>query len=201
MTKRNYTGFTMIEILLVFAIGGMIFAMVFLALPGLMANRRDSERRDDVMLLINRLKNFQANNNRGALPSVPSVDIMFDGDGNIIESGNGGAGEWIEFYKDYMGDNFLDPDGQKYKLEVLKCNVDENIGGTGVGSACLYDKSDTTTGVSDIISTDGFAANDYTMHVVIQAKCDGTNAVKSNNNRNVAVVYRLEQADVFCSNS
>ena len=65
---NNRKGFTIIEVSLVLAIAGMIFMMAFLVLPGLWASERDAERRDDMIKFVNNLKNFQTNNNRGALP-------------------------------------------------------------------------------------------------------------------------------------
>lgn len=178
MEKKNFSGFTLVEILLVFAVGGLIFAMAFIALPGLMSNRRDSERRDDVLLLINRLKNFQANSNRGSLPEMTGATLIANGSGDT---------EWDKFYNDYMGDSFLDPDGTPYSLLIVKC------GASKLGEEC--------GGTASVINSQNFAENGYKMYVVVQAKCDATKAVKSANSRNVAVLYKLERADVFCSNS
>ena len=42
MTKKdNKKGFTIIEVVLVLAIAGLIFAMVFIALPALQRSQRD----------------------------------------------------------------------------------------------------------------------------------------------------------------
>ena len=62
-------GFTIAEVALVIAIGGLIFLMAMLALPGLRASQRDAERREDVMFLVGKIKDYQSNN-RGALPST-----------------------------------------------------------------------------------------------------------------------------------
>ena len=59
MEEKNFDGFTMIEAVLTLAIGGLIFSLVFLALPSVLANARDGERRDDLLLTVNKLKNFQ----------------------------------------------------------------------------------------------------------------------------------------------
>lgn len=53
MTKPNKTqGFTIIEVVLVLAIAGLIFLMVFIALPALQRSQRDTQRRDDVARFI-----------------------------------------------------------------------------------------------------------------------------------------------------
>ena len=45
LTKK---GFTIIEVVLVLAIAGLIFLMVFLALPALQRSQRDTQRKQDV---------------------------------------------------------------------------------------------------------------------------------------------------------
>ena len=53
---ENKTGFTIIEVVLVLAIAGLIFIMVFVALPALQRSQRDTGRREDVMNLISEVK-------------------------------------------------------------------------------------------------------------------------------------------------
>ena len=45
-------GFTIIEVVLVLAIAGLIFLAVFLALPALQRNQRDTQRKNDMSRLI-----------------------------------------------------------------------------------------------------------------------------------------------------
>jgi len=45
---KNKQGFTIIEVVLVLAIAGLIFLMVFIALPALQRGQRDTERRQDL---------------------------------------------------------------------------------------------------------------------------------------------------------
>ena len=45
-SKTHQSGFTIIEVVLVLAIAGLIFLVVFLALPQLQRSRRDTARRD-----------------------------------------------------------------------------------------------------------------------------------------------------------
>ena len=61
-------GFTIIEVVLVLAIAGLIFLMVFVALPALQRNQRDTQRRDDVSRVVSQLQNYSTNN-RGSLPT------------------------------------------------------------------------------------------------------------------------------------
>jgi hypothetical protein cdiviTM7_02704 len=54
LTKK---GFTIIEVVLVLAIAGLIFLMVFLALPALQRSQRDAQRKQDVAMVVTALHN------------------------------------------------------------------------------------------------------------------------------------------------
>ncbi|MBC7868851.1 type II secretion system protein [Candidatus Saccharibacteria bacterium] len=62
-------GFTIIEVVLVLAIAGLIFLMVFIALPALQRNQRDSQRKNDLSRAQTALVSYQSNN-RNASPGV-----------------------------------------------------------------------------------------------------------------------------------
>lgn len=106
MKKSNskaLNGFTIIEVTLVLAIAGLIFMMIFIALPALQRSQRDAQRRDDVMHYLDELKAYQQNN-RGSLPS----------DSNA----------WTKFMRSYLGDSFIDPSGGNYTQKVVSCGAD-----------------------------------------------------------------------------
>lgn len=65
--QNKEKGFTIIEVVLVLAIAGLIFLMVFIALPALQRSQRDTQRRDDVSRFVSQLNSY-ATNNRGELP-------------------------------------------------------------------------------------------------------------------------------------
>ena len=71
-------GFTIIEVVLVLAIGGLIFLMVFVALPALQAGQRDSARKNDVSIVSTAVTNF-ISNNRGNFPSVTQLKAYVQG--------------------------------------------------------------------------------------------------------------------------
>ena len=73
--KNKEKGFTIIEVVLVLAIAGLIFLMVFIALPALQRGQRDTQRRDDVSRFVSQLTSY-ATNNRGALPATGSIDAF-----------------------------------------------------------------------------------------------------------------------------
>lgn len=68
MATQQKKGFTIIEVVLVLAIAGLIFLMVFIALPALQRGQRDNQRRDDIARVASQLTSYSTNN-RGELPA------------------------------------------------------------------------------------------------------------------------------------
>jgi prepilin-type N-terminal cleavage/methylation domain-containing protein len=115
---RRKSGFTIIEVSLVLAIGGLILMMVFIALPSLQRSQRDAQRREDIISLIENIKKYQQNN-RGALPSGES--------GEFTRNDELGAKGWQDLLNNYLGENFKDPNGRPYILKITNYgpNLDE----------------------------------------------------------------------------
>lgn len=67
--RNREKGFTIIEVLIVLAIAGLILLIVFLAVPALQRNARNTSRKDDVAALLGAISEFE-NNNGGQLPAV-----------------------------------------------------------------------------------------------------------------------------------
>ena len=59
---KPYEGFTIIEVVLVLAIAGLIFLMVFLALPALQRSQRDAQRKRDIAVIRAAVENYRSNN-------------------------------------------------------------------------------------------------------------------------------------------
>ena len=59
---NKHKGFTIIEVVLVLAIAGLIFMMVFITLPALQRNQRDAQRRNDMNAMIDAFQRCSANN-------------------------------------------------------------------------------------------------------------------------------------------
>ncbi len=55
--QLNRGGFTLIEVVLVLAIGGLIFLLAFIAFQQVSANRRDTQRRNDAGRVLAELQN------------------------------------------------------------------------------------------------------------------------------------------------
>ena len=105
MAKENIKakkGFTIIEVVLVLAIAGLIFLMVFVALPALQRSQRDTQRRDDMARVATAITQYQTNN-----------------DGNLPTSAASGASTVGTFVKNYLGGaEFKDPDGEYYNVLI-----------------------------------------------------------------------------------
>ncbi len=72
-TKRE-EGFTIIEVLIVLAIAGLIILIVFLAVPALQRNSRNTSRRNDISKVGGSVQEI-LNNNNGRVDSVTSDAI------------------------------------------------------------------------------------------------------------------------------
>ena len=80
--KLTRKGFTIIEVVLVLAIAGLIFLMVFVAFPTLQRSQRDAARRNDVSIIAAAVRNYMSNNHGQGPPSSGSVksSSQFDDD-------------------------------------------------------------------------------------------------------------------------
>ena len=102
--KPKTQGFTIIEVVLVLAIAGLIFLIVFLALPALQRSQRDTQRKNDLSRFMSQLTQYQSNH-QGAIPTGT------------------GASAWnANFVSAYLTNNnqtFNDPDtGVQYVVTV-----------------------------------------------------------------------------------
>lgn len=84
--KEQQKGFTIIEVVLVLAIAGLIFLMVFIALPSLQRSQRDTQRRNDLSRFTSQLQSYSTNN-KGQIPSSSAkLDVFKDG---YLKTNNG----------------------------------------------------------------------------------------------------------------
>ncbi len=67
--NRKEGGFTIIEVLIVLAIAGLIMLIVFLAVPALQRNSRNTQRKNDAANYLSAVNEFM-NNNNGKVPSA-----------------------------------------------------------------------------------------------------------------------------------
>lgn len=109
-------GFTIIEVILVLAIGSLIILMALVALPSLQASQRDTQRKNDYAMLETAITNY-ASNNRGKLPDAKTY--ISDDAGKKISGQNVGTG----FLATYIKDNWTDPSKGSYTVEVKQLSA------------------------------------------------------------------------------
>ncbi len=117
--QSNKRGFTIIEVVLVLAIAGLIFMMVFIALPALQRSQRDTQRKSDLSRAITAIGTYSSSN-RGSLPT-----------------------NWSTFETQYLtvgGDSFIDPAGANTSASSLTAYAFAN--NTGVLSG-TFDSAST----------------------------------------------------------
>lgn len=83
--KNKEKGFTIIEVMIVLAIAGLIMLIVFLAVPALQRNSRNTARRNDAARIASAANSFEANNN-GSLPGQ-TTNAATDASSILSEAG------------------------------------------------------------------------------------------------------------------
>ena len=73
--KKNQSGFTIIEVLIVLAIAGLIMVAVFTAVPALQRNGANTTKRGDAAKVIGAVAEFVSNNN-GKVPVAANALII-----------------------------------------------------------------------------------------------------------------------------
>ena len=184
MAKQNTKskkGFTIIEVVLVLAIAGLIFLMVFIALPALQRSQRDTQRRDDMSRFMSQLSQYQANN-AGKVP----------GDKNPK------ASDYQDFINKYLKvgtDSFADPStGADYHvINVKKCTS-----GDGGCSSTTVSTQGNTTGTGDSAAK-GDSMGEISVYT--NARCDGEDPSWVQGDRKIAITIKLEGAGIYCGNN
>lgn len=82
--NKSTSGFTIIEVLIVLAIAGLIMLIVFLAVPALQRNSRNTAIKNDVQNVVGGVAEYQAANN-GSMPT------NVNGTGTVNYSGSTNA--------------------------------------------------------------------------------------------------------------
>ena len=214
MAKSNINskqGFTIIEVVLVLAIAGLIFLMVFVALPALQRSQRDTQRRNDMSRVDTALVQYQTNHTTGSnITSLP-------GDGDWVGTENFpndcASKSACAFIQQYMNsgsgttvtNDFTDPDGTYYSMVITKnwsvaanqtstASLPVTIGSTTYNSQL---KVTAVNGVNTGTITGEGAYDAHVIYVIPGGECSGADVVPSSA-RHFAIMYRLEGAGVYC---
>ncbi len=107
--KQKKKGFTLIELVLVLAIAGLIMAMVLIALPALQRAQRNTQRKNDLSLMVAQMEKWRANN------SGVSVSD------NYSAWTDRAPNNFCAFYNKYIPEDMVDPTtGEPYKIALWK---------------------------------------------------------------------------------
>jgi prepilin-type N-terminal cleavage/methylation domain-containing protein len=108
----NKKGFTLIEVVLVLAIGGLIFLLAFIAFQQVSTNRRDTQRRADAGRVLAELQNYKTDNNK-----YPQSLVMGAGYGPWSSGTTPADNDTKIFFNSYMkGTEFKSPSGAPYGI-------------------------------------------------------------------------------------
>ena len=121
--KQNSKGFTIIEVVLVLAIAGLIFLMVFVALPSLQRSQRDTSRKNDVGAIMSAVTAYSSNN-RGNLPTTAQLASYV----NDIITNSSITSEVV--VNEASGSSFTPPDGQVMIRKSVTCGTSSSTGQT-----------------------------------------------------------------------
>lgn len=200
MKKTKLEGFTIIEVVLVLAIAGLIFLMVFIALPALQRSQRNTRRREDMARIMSAVADYQGNNG-GRLPLISMVISSGGSDYNAAaldedfpiryieeelksgprSTGSGKVGRKIYIYECQAGkscNQFRDPDGSLYKIAAS---------GPDLGHADQY--------------THDFDHVVYITSGVICSDTDEQKVESTGNPNDSAVRYVLEGGSIYCNDN
>jgi prepilin-type N-terminal cleavage/methylation domain-containing protein len=130
MNIKSKKGFTIIEVVLVLAIAGLIFLMVFIALPNMQRTQRDRQKTQDYSALSSNITNYLSNNN-GNLPGTCSPNQ---------------AGTICKSPEKYINTTGQDQSGKPYKLYVVECGS----GGSTAGPCSTNGLAELQSGYSQV---------------------------------------------------
>jgi|GEM_PF-103545 len=197
-----FRGFTIIEVILVLAIAGLIFLMIFIGLPMLQRAQRNTQREDDLSRFLSAVTEFQSNN-RGRTPfqnATPTSGTQFINRyiDSTCQTAAAGAGISNMFLFGNIiinnpasnactGNQFRDPDGTIYRFNYI--GTFNATAGASANAATLVDNSAVWN-----------ASAMHTIHVVSSAVC-GTSegvVVRGAGPNYVAMFMQLEGGAFVC---
>ena len=193
LTKK---GFTIIEVVLVLAIAGLIFLMVFLALPALQRSQRDAQRKQDVAMVVTALHNWKANNKGRGYASMGNSVLTPLADLN-------------EEQKKYGVNNSIEPIENSPLNSYISFDLKSGKNKNDSSSSLSLNTKIVTTSVNNNITLFRIDSPSFRDHeriaVVVGMGCDN---IELASNRSVvlrnikkgaaAVVYLLESGGAYC---
>lgn len=198
--RKRKKGFTIIEVVLVLAIAGLIFLMVFIALPALQMNQRNTERKNDMARIMTAVTQYQAHNS-GKNPFLPINQNTSDAailrfSRFIIRYIDPECDEVARptrtfFIPTGCSDAFTDPDGTIYGIDA---RADTHTGSAKKEKIKFLDRESRNVGLT------GASEMTHLFVVFTRAKCaeeEGWVQWTGGNN-DIGIWYPLEGGSVYC---
>ena len=206
MAKANINskqGFTIIEVVLVLAIAGLIFLMVFVALPALQRSQRDTQRRNDMSRVDTSLVQYQTNHSNQPINLPNAGTFTAPADNKFPDTCKNSSA--CTFIRDYMNtgssendgkpNNFEDPDGTPYSLVITdNWATPANVASVSLGNSQIAANSEGNYTIQD---NNGNAYDAHVIYIIPGGRCIG-DAATSSTKRHFAILYRLEGAGTYC---
>ena len=192
--NNNKKGFTIIEVVLVLAIAGLIFLMVFIALPALQRSQRNTQRQNDISRFVTSVNDFKVNNGNQTPFQTTALNTNLNSTSSTAINGNNAK----QFGRDYivkyiMGGNandaskFTDPNGTTYQFMIRDHANTADITLTQVANPTQ------NTQVSQNVNN--------TIYVYRHSSCSGREGVLVHRNGagDYAMVYVMEGGAIYCN--
>jgi len=198
-TLKHKRGFTIIEVVLVLAIAGLIFLMVFIALPALQRAQRNTQRKHNMDRVIASVIEYQKNNNY-LTPFEPYQE-------NSTDKGLARIKIFINRYLDSecteikrnqhyywpqaCSDEFSDPDGTPYGFDMRS---DTHTSSQKEQQVHFFNKSGARVGVG------GISEVTHLIAVFTMGKCSDKEGyvVWTDGPHDIAMWYALEGGGIYC---
>ena len=182
--NTNKKGLTIIEVVLVLAIAGLIFLMVFIALPALQRSQRNTQRENDISRFLTATNDYRTNNSN----NTPFQTGRACAAGCDID-------EEAFVLKYILGGNandtgkFTDPNGTPYDFVVADNPAD------AVGT-----ETNLQNGGQDL---EGITAVDNHIYTYTHSRCTGNEGVivRTSGEGDTALVYVMEGGAIYCTSN
>ena len=206
--RKNQQGFTIIEVVLVLAIAGLIFLMVFVALPAFQRAQRNLRRKEDIDRFLSAIIDYQGNN-RGRLPDDYDeygiyINHYIDDEADL-EFG------WDpDVEAESCSEQFRDPDGECYNMNFGQYNY---WNGYPVSIPSVIARTENTILPKVILARNSedydralmeeYQVFNHTIYVSYHSSCgpEENTYYEEDELNKVAMFYVLEGGQVYCADN
>lgn len=152
---RKDGGFTIVEVMIVLAIAGLIILIVFLAVPALQRNSRNTQRKNDVSSLLGGVSEYAASHN-GNLTGLTSQKVLDNSKVGYYEGIGTGQGNVDLNTTGAATLTASSPNDRVIVVTKAKCNAaNAAVAGPSRGVVALYLIEDTSAAGFAVMCQEG----------------------------------------------